>query len=96
MSQRCVIQLVVRIDGGARHLEGRYVRRYDPTWHPEGERYDGGLLMTTADRAEAREFFSVIEAMNYYRQAHGTRPWDGKPNRPLTAWTIEIVKLEAV
>ena len=37
-------------------------------------------------------FVSIAEAMEYWRTVSTTVPFrpDGKPNRPLTAYTVEI------
>ena len=45
---------------------------------------------TSPDERDARQFPSAKEAILYWRQSHGTRI-DGKPNRPLTAFNVEIV-----
>ena len=64
-----------------------YVRFFDPDAH--GGR---GNLVTTADPARARQFDSAIEAGNFWRQQSKVRPLrpDGKPNRPLTAYSVVI------
>lgn len=55
-----------------------------------------GLVEWTDDVAEARRFQSFTAAMDCWRQDSTVRPLrdDGEPNRPLTAFTIEIVPLD--
>jgi len=53
-----------------------------------------GIIRTTPERALASEFADAGEAMTYWRRQSRAKPLrpDGKPNRPLTAYTIEIVR----
>jgi len=89
-----VIRLLETAAGVKTEFDGEYVREYDPGYvHSDG--YDGGLLETTADRALARRFATPYAALEYWRQSFGTRA-DGKPNRPLTAWTVEVMPAEAI
>jgi hypothetical protein len=86
-----VIRLIETRTGEPTEFDGQYVELYDPTYiHPEG--YDGGLLVTTPDEARALRFPTVEAAFACYRQEFGRRH-DGEPNRPLTAWTVEIFRL---
>lgn len=50
-----------------------------------------GHVDMTTDVAEAIEFPSFAAAMEYWRRPSAVRPVrpDGRPNRPLTAYTIE-------
>ena len=70
--------------------DGKYVKIYDPTCPENG---DGGILEVTTDALEALEFPTLQEAVEKYTQAHGLRP-DGRPNRPLTAWSVCFELLE--
>lgn len=85
----CCIRIITLTVGGHSDFDGQYVKRYDPTYYPKGEPYDGGLLLVTPNRAEARQFESTAEALAYWRQSHGIGT-NGKPNRPLTAFDVEI------
>lgn len=85
----CCIRIITLTVGGHSDFDGQYVKQYDPTFHPQGEPYDGGLLVVTPNRDEARQFESTAEALAYWRQSHGIRE-DGQPNRPLTAFDCEI------
>lgn len=58
------------------------------------EAVDGfGAVLLTTDISEAQVFESAYAALECWRKQSKTRPLrdDGQPNRPLTAYTIEIV-----
>jgi hypothetical protein len=66
---------------------GEYLHRYDP----EGE--DGmGTFVWTKDRNQAMLFEDALAVLKLYQTVPGNRPWrdDGKPNKPLTAFNIEV------
>jgi hypothetical protein len=66
-------------------LADQYLATYDP------EARDGrGDATWTTDRAKARRFADLRAAMECWRQVPKARPVrpDGKPNRPLTAFTV--------
>lgn len=56
----------------------------------------GGLgdVVTTIDRSAAMQFADLGAAMEYWRRVSVRRPrrYDGKPNRPLTAYTVEFLR----
>jgi hypothetical protein len=56
-----------------------------------------GELHWTADRTEAMRFDGAGAALEFWKTQSVTVPLrpDGKPNRPLTAFTIEIVPADA-
>jgi hypothetical protein len=66
---------------------GQYLREYD-------HEYAGGLGWAdwTSDPTKALTFDSPAEALRVWRSQSRTRPVrvDGQPNRPLTAYTVEI------
>jgi hypothetical protein len=65
--------------------EGLYLQTYDP------DAMNGfGTFTATADLRLAMRFPDITEAMECWRQQSRVRPLrdDGKPNRPLTAFTI--------
>lgn len=65
---------------------GLYIKGFDPDY-----RFPIGRVITTKDPAEAMRFESAPAALAYWSQrVGGIRP-DGKPNRPLTAFTVEVV-----
>jgi len=63
------------------------------------EARDGfGVGVFTEDIGKAMRFVDVAEAMAFWQRSptnHPIRSSDGKPNRPLTAWTVEIIRLPA-
>lgn len=74
-------------------LDEGYVAAFDPDWQPPG--YDGpqvGRATFTSDPAEALQFTDVAAAMDFWKKPSTRRPLrsDGKPNRPLTAYTVEV------
>ncbi len=87
-----VLKIVERCDGARTEFDGKYVAAYDPAYHPAGEKYDGGLLVVVDTPAEAMQFADAGEALEKWREAYGIRA-DGKPNRPLTAFTVEVEKV---
>jgi hypothetical protein len=67
-------------------VTGQYLKSYDPeardgegevTWTP-----DRGLAMTFPDVAAAHACWTQVP------RSRPVRPYDGQPNRPLTAWSI--------
>ncbi len=89
------IKIIGRVDDTPTAFDGQYVSRYDPTVHELNGNYMGGILETTADINAAIQFPSFIEASECWKQTpgckcHATRPWDGKPNRPLTGFHVGI------
>jgi hypothetical protein len=83
MTDERIIQLMFTAIGVASLHDGQYLIRFDPDPLPHG------TLYTSPDEAQAMRFANVAAAVTYLKQAHGRRP-DGKPNRPLTAWTVSI------
>jgi hypothetical protein len=47
-------------------------------------------IVTTPDISQAKQFPTALEAVETWRLSHGLRA-DGKPDRPLTAFTVEVV-----
>ena len=82
------------LPNGQRHeLSGQYVVSYDPDYHWSDGSYDGGRLICTPDREKAT-LFEHIAALELWQsgpqcECHRLRP-DGKPNRPLSAFSVEI------
>ncbi len=85
-----IIRLIGTAAGVPTEFDGQYVKAYNPTLHRADGSYDGGLLQTTTNPAEAWRFRNTAEALLAYRWAFGLDV-DGRPNRPLTAWTVEFV-----
>jgi hypothetical protein len=84
-------------------LEGIDLNPYDVRPHPgdwlsqyDPDAYEGrGAAVWTPDKTHALRFNIPADAMRRWRAQSTVRPWrrDGKPNRPLTAYTIEIVEI---
>jgi hypothetical protein len=71
------------------HL-GKYLERYDP------EYLNGnGLAVWTDDLSKALRFTDALEAFILYRTVPKAKKkrLDGKPNRPLTAYSVELVEV---
>lgn len=70
-----------------------------PTWIEDYD-VDGmdgvGWAVLTKDPLKAKVFDSVAEAMNEYLKTSTVKPirYDGKPNRPLTAYTVLIEPID--
>lgn len=83
---------------GPTPFDGQWLKRYDPDRpgvDPRGQPMTA-LVEATANPAEALRFDDAKAAMELWRMVaappHHMRP-DGKPNRPLTAFTIVIERL---
>jgi len=83
-----VIRILGLADGRPLPLDGHYLRSCNVDAH--GGR---GSVDAVQDPAQALRFRDVLEAMEYWRRQSTVRPLrpDGLPNRPLTAYTIEVV-----
>lgn len=67
---------------------GKYVADYTP--HGNGGM---GMLVLTDNPAEAKSYASPAEGMIAWKEPSKTHPLraDGKPNRPLSAYTITVI-----
>ena len=89
------MQLVCLANGEASPHDGTYLVQYEPpAMRVDASGYEGGILITTRVVAEAHKFSDSVELFECWRKANGVRPYDGKPNRPLTAYTIESIPLD--
>jgi hypothetical protein len=91
MSDPYIIKLVGGVEGIERYPElaamiGQYVTRYEPQLARSGEQW----LWVTPDPTEALGFADTSKLHEFYSQSIGTRPWDGRPDRPLTIFHIEV------
>jgi hypothetical protein len=91
--------LVIRIIGMANGqpptgFEGEYIKRYSPE-RDGRDRYGRRMqchIETTPDKSEARRYAGLQAAHAEWTRVslrEPTRP-DGRPNRPLTAFTVEM------
>jgi hypothetical protein len=86
------IKCVEIADGRPSQLvAGKYLMCFD--FEGEGGR---GVGLWTADQGEAMTFETAADAMLFWRTQSKTVPLraDGKPNRPLTAFTVEVARVE--
>lgn len=90
---KVVLKLLTTIRGQVTEFDGKYLVAYDPAYHPPGEEYDGGLLEVTDDINRAMQFENAAAALAKWRESYGIRE-DGEPNRPLSAWSVEVLPIE--
>lgn len=71
---------------------GKYLKEF----HPDSDPMGLGDLIVTTDRNQAMQFATTERALAFWRQQSKLVPYrpDGKPNRPLTAYTVEIASDE--
>lgn len=91
-------EVTVQIIGGVAGIErypellelvGGYLVRYEPENARKGEQW----IWTSDDRAEALRLpFSEFHEL--LGRSVGTRPWDGKPDRPISAFHITIARTD--
>lgn len=86
-----VIQFVALALGGRSNIKvGDYLMRADP------DAFEGrGLAEWTSNLADAMKFDSFAAATEVWKAQSTKQPLrrDGKPNRPLTAYTVEITRV---
>jgi hypothetical protein len=89
---RCVeMSGMVRILDGHPDQRGCYLAYYDP------EFADGvGAAGWVTNPVEAIAFEAASAGLDLWLTESKTRPtrWDGEPNKPLTAYTVEMIPLE--
>lgn len=91
-----VLKIAGKVRGGTPqngHPEGQFLRYCDLEAH-------GGLgeVQLTPIAEDAMHFADAAEALIYYQRRSKLKPDrpDGKPNRPLTAFTVEIIDLKII
>lgn len=62
-------------------------------WYDPDAKQGGGETIWTTKLADALAFTSMDAAVEFYQRTSRVRPTrpDGKPNRPLTAFSVSIV-----
>jgi hypothetical protein len=70
-----------------------YLKAFDREAHG-ATAYPTGVATVTDDPAEAMQFADDAAAVAYVKQVSASCPLrpDGKPNRPLTAYHVELVR----
>lgn len=93
-SGRCIMRIVGLADGTPTDFDGQYIVEYDPSkvgTHPVTGRPMVFHLVTTPDNRRATRF-APSEVAHLYHAVDTRNPSraDGEPNRPLTAFTVDI------
>jgi hypothetical protein len=85
---RCV---GVAVLGMPEFMVGQMLKAHDPNRYSDGR----GWSEWTDDVRFARKFTSAADALDFWRQVSTVRPLrpDGQPNRPLTCYHIEVVRV---
>jgi hypothetical protein len=87
------ILIIGPTDGSPHEAANKWVKQYDASVLCADGSYDGGLLEVTDNPDEAKSFPDAREALECWRQTapapFDVRP-DGKPNRPLTAFSVSV------
>jgi hypothetical protein len=87
--------VVIRLIGGVEGLEkfpelsamvGEWVVDYIPEFAVQGERW----IWTTPNKAEAKRYTAEQAFAAYHRSIN----WNGRPDRPITAFHITVEPLE--
>ncbi len=89
-----VIRIIGLAVGEPSEFDGQYLQSYDPHAHWADGSYDGGIIETTADASKAARYPDAGAALAAWKagpdcRCHGMR-MDGRPNRPLTAFTVSV------
>jgi hypothetical protein len=90
MSERYVIKIIAQADGSPSPVDGQYLAEFDP------DGFDGrGYARAVSDPRYAMIFHGNAAAFAYWKTQSTDKPFreDGQPNRPLTAYTVEFVKI---
>ena len=87
----CVIRIVCMATGVPGPEDGKYIKDYVP----DLDRLGRGNVVCTSDKSQAKQFADAAEALAFWKHQSKRRPLrdDGRPNRPLTAFTVESEKV---
>jgi hypothetical protein len=89
------IKLLMTARGIPTPQDGKFIVSYDPEPVSLDTPYDGGVLVTTDRVEDAKLFHDIAEAHEYWMLGPELpRRADGQKERPLTAWTIELVRVD--
>lgn len=87
MTATFVIKCLGIVDGRP-GPSGQYLKEYDNRT---------GESVWTVALESAKGYETLEDAIAEYRSVHETdpvRPWDGQPNRPLTAFNVEFTPIQ--
>lgn len=89
-----VIRIVGLVNGVETGFDGKYLAEYDPSREgvdPDG-RPIGAHIVVTETVAGAKRYATTADALEEWRTVNPAEPWrlDAKPNRPLTAFSINV------
>jgi hypothetical protein len=85
------VKVIGSADGGKNPHAGKFVAAWNP--HTRAGTLE---LSSTTDPKRALTFAAVEEALiewNTVSRVQTVRPWDNRPNKPLTGVTVELVDL---
>lgn len=90
-----VIKIHGLVNGSRTAFDDQYVVEYNPNMdgiEPGTYRAMTAHLKTTSQIDKARKFKHLLDAMHFARRVDPREPiQDGRPNRPLTAFTLEFI-----
>jgi hypothetical protein len=87
------IRIIGLVNGMSTPFDGKYLMEYDPRrggFDPDGNAMLAHIVCTD-DPSKALQFPSAFEAMEKWKEPSGRTRADGKRDRPLTAFTVEVV-----
>ncbi len=89
-----VVKIIGLVNGEPTSFDGKYLKEYDPSRDgkgPNGEELRAHIVVTE-DRAKAKKFKDVAAFRELWMRIDPRQPYraDGKPNRPLTAFNVEV------
>jgi hypothetical protein len=91
LSDERIVHLIGGVEGIERFPDlAEQIGRYLVDYQPERAKQDEQWLWTSEKEAEAKRFTDLGELHAYLYRSIGTRPWDGRPDRPITVFHIEI------
>lgn len=93
MQGEFVIRVICMADGEPGAYDGRFLEWYNPNLSPDDSVDMGGF---TPDISKAMKFPDAGAALACWNQERviGSPRFDGRPNKPLTAFTVEVVRVE--
>jgi hypothetical protein len=88
--------MVIKIVGSASEIYTEFDGEYICDFFPDTDALGLGTLITTDNKAKAKQFPNLEAATEFWKQRSKRVPLrpDGKPNRPLTAFSITFERVE--